>query len=169
MQLYTQLKLVKRITKTNNSKSTNDHNAVIKGRWAAGESRRTCQLLVGAVVVVSFKILYNIHIQTNKRIYNVCVCVCRYQFYTLPCELTSIFIITINITFIITMPLFNGSLNLYSYCVRIGLWATKAGLHTSTDNTDANVHVSTCICVKYFKLFNWQSLKATLISLSNQM
>lgn len=83
----------------------------------------------------------------------------------------SIFIITINITFIIiiTMSLFNGSLNLYSYCVRIGLWALKAGLHTSTDNTDANVHVSTCICVKYFKLFNWQSLKATLISLSNQM
>lgn len=81
----------------------------------------------------------------------------------------SIFIITINITFFVTMPLFNGSLNLYSYCVRIGLWATKAGLHTSTDNTDANVHVSTCICVKYFKLFNWQSLKATLISLSNQM
>lgn len=159
------MKLVKRITKTNNSKSTNDHNAVIKGRWAAGESRRTCQLLVGAVVVVSFKILY---IQTNKRIYNVCVC--RYQFYTLSrASWQSIFIITINITFIIIMPLFNGSLNLYSYCVRIGLWAPKAGLHTSTENTDANVHVSTCICVKYFKLFNWQSLKATLISLSNQM
>lgn len=166
MQLYTQLKLVKRITKTNNSKSTNDHNAVIKGRWAAGESRRTCQLLVGAVVVVSFKILYNIYRQTNVFTMFVFVDISSILFRA---SWQSICIITINITFIITMPLFNATLNLYSYCVRIGLWAPKAGLHTSTDNTDANVHVSTCICVKYFKLFNWQSLKATLISLSNQM
>lgn len=127
MQLYTQLKLVKRITKTNNSKSTNDHNAGIKGRWAAGESRRTCQLLVGAVVVVSFKILYNIYRQTNVFTMFVFVFV-DISSILFRASWQSICIITINITFIITMPLFNGSLNLYSYCVRIGLWATKAGL-----------------------------------------